>query len=74
MGGAVDLSLNCKQVIIAMEHSSKDGVPKFLDECTLPLTGKQVVDMAISELAVFRKINGELVLTELAEGVSKEKV
>ncbi len=73
MGGAMDLVNGTKKVIIAMLHTAK-GKPKILKKCTLPLTGKGVVNMIITELAVFEFIDEKLVLTELMPNVSLEEV
>lgn len=73
MGGAMDLVNGAKKVIISMLHTAR-GKPKILKECTLPLTGKGVVDMIITELCVFEFIDKKLVLTELNDGVSLEDV
>ena len=77
MGGAMDLVAGVKRVIVTMEHVSKDGASKLLAECTLPLTGRRVVDMVISELGVFgvdKKGNGGVTLLQLADGVSVDEV
>lgn len=73
MGGAMDLVNGAKKVIISMVHTAR-GKPKILKKCTLPLTGKAVVDMIITELAVFEFINGKLYLTELMPDISLEDV
>ena len=72
MGGAMDLVAGVKKIIVVMEHSAKDGSPKFIPECTLPLTGKNVVDMVITDLAVFARPDhaSPFALIEMAPGVS----
>ena len=72
MGGAMDLVAGVKKIIVVMEHNAKDGSPKFIPSCTLPLTGKNVVDMIITDLAVFQRPdhNSPFWLTELAPNVS----
>src|SRR5215218_4763301 len=77
MGGAMDLVAGVRKVIVTMEHVSKDGASKLLKECSLPLTGKRVVDMVISELGVFaidKHGDGGVTLIELADGVSVDEV
>ena len=76
MGGAMDLVAGVKQIIVVMEHCAKDGSPKFIPECTLPLTGRNVVDMLITDLAVFRRDDhaSPFRLLELAPEVSAEEV
>ena len=74
MGGAMDLVAGVKKIIVVMEHNAKDGSPKFIPECTLPLTGKNVVDMIITDLAVFQRPDHDspFRLIELAPGVTEE--
>jgi 3-oxoacid CoA-transferase subunit B len=76
MGGAMDLVAGVKRVVVVMEHNSKDGSPKFKPKCALPLTGANVVDMIITDLAVFSRgdRNSRLKLVELAPDVSAEQV
>ena len=76
MGGAMDLVAGVKKIIIVMDHNAKDGSPKFIPECTLPLTGKNVVDMIITDLAVFHRTDHDspFKLIELAPGVTADEV
>jgi len=76
MGGAMDLVAGVKKIIVVMEHNAKDGGAKFIPECTLPLTGKNVVDMIITDLAVFQRADhsSPFRLIELAPGVTEDEV
>jgi 3-oxoacid CoA-transferase subunit B len=76
MGGAMDLVAGVKKIIVVMEHTSKDGSPKFIPACTLPLTGKNVVDMIITDLAVFQRESHEAPfrLVELAPAITAQEV
>jgi 3-oxoacid CoA-transferase subunit B len=76
MGGAMDLVAGVKKIIVVMEHVSKNGSPKFIPECTLPLTGKNVIDMIITDLCVFQRADHDspFRLIELAPGVTADEV
>jgi len=76
MGGAMDLVAGVKKIIVVMEHNSKSGDPKFIPQCTLPLTGKNVVDMIITDLAVFQRPDHQspFRLIELAPDVTPDEV
>lgn len=71
MGGAMDLVNGSKQVIIMMNHFSKDGSAKLLPECVLPLTGKEVVDIVVTEMGVFKPTGSGFKIIKLANDVSK---
>ncbi|KQT32389.1 succinyl-CoA--3-ketoacid-CoA transferase [Sphingomonas sp. Leaf412] len=76
MGGAMDLVAGVKKIIVVMEHVSKDGSAKFIPACTLPLTGRNVVDMIVTDLAVFQRPDHDSAfrLVELAPGVTADEV
>jgi len=76
MGGAMDLVAGVKKIIVVMEHVAKDGSAKFIPACTLPLTGQNVVDMIITDLAVFQRPDHQspFRLVELAPGVTADEV
>jgi 3-oxoacid CoA-transferase subunit B len=76
MGGAMDLVAGVKKIIVVMDHNAKDGSPKFIPECTLPLTGAGVVDMIITNLGVFQRADHDspFRLVELAPGVTAEEI
>ncbi len=74
MGGAMDLVAGVKRVVVLMEHNAKDGSAKLVKQCTLPLTGKRVVHMVITELGVFTIDAGGLKLIEMAPNVSLDDI
>lgn len=74
VGGAMDLLVGAKKVFVTMNHTSKDGSPKLLKECTYPITSTRQVDMIFTELAVFKVADGELHLVDLMPGATIEEV
>ena len=77
MGGAMDLVAGVRKLVVLMEHVSKNGAPKFVPECTLPLTGRNVVDILITDLAVFTRADrkgSSFVLSRMAPGVSLKEL
>ena len=74
MGGAMDLVAGVQRVVVVMDHANKAGESKVLKKCTLPLTGKGVVDRIITGLGVLDVVEGGLKIVELADGVTREEV
>mmetsp|Transcript_6344 Transcript_6344/g.10763 ORF Transcript_6344/g.10763 Transcript_6344/m.10763 type:complete len:96 (-) Transcript_6344:34-321(-) len=77
MGGAMDLVSGVKKVIVTMEHVTKDGKPKILEKCNLPITGRHVIDLLVTDMAVFsfdKVHDGKIVLQEIAEGYTLQDI
>jgi 3-oxoacid CoA-transferase len=74
VGGAMDLAEGAKRLIVTMTHTDKDGRPKLVAQCDLPLTAAQAVDLLITELGVFEFSKGKLILIELMPGSSLEEI
>ena len=74
MGGAMDLVAGVKRVVVIMDHASKAGETKLLKQCSLPLTGKAVVDRIITNLGVFDVVDGGLKVIEIAPGVTRDEI
>ena len=74
MGGAMDLVVGVQRVVVLMEHCAKDGSPKIVPTCNLPLTGQRVVHRIITDMGVMDVVDGGIELIELADGVGFEDI
>jgi len=74
MGGAMDLVANVRRIVIIMEHNAKDGSPKLVDRCTLPLTGVKVVDVVVTDLGIFNITDHGIKVMEMATGVTLDEI
>jgi 3-oxoacid CoA-transferase subunit B len=74
MGGAMDLVAGARRVVVAMEHTTREGQPKILKKCSLPLTGKKVVNTIVTEMAYIQVTPSGLLLEEIAPGLTPEDV